>query len=104
VQPTGFADDLYEVSVRPANHTLGNLLQGLLYTHWVRDGGARVVSHVGYHMPHPNEETIVIRLKCVRGHGVHATLADGTRWVAAHLQQVADEWEAFAAKSGGKRP
>jgi DNA-directed RNA polymerase subunit L len=83
-------DDFYEVVVHAEDHTLGNLVQGLLYRHWVRDGRSEVVSFVGYHQPHPLEDQIVFKVKVARaGDDVRTRLAEGLDWVRAELEALA---------------
>lgn len=91
-------EDFYEVAVLEEDHTLGNLVQGLLYRHWVREGGAKDVSFIGYHQPHPLEGEIVFKVKCARAGGdVRALLIDGLAWVVDELEGLSAEWDTFAA-------
>lgn len=95
VRPLANMDDFYEVVVQGEDHTLGNLVQGLLYRHWVREGASAVVSFVGYHQPHPLEDHIVVKLKCAKpGDDVCARLAEGLDWVRAELQALSALFEA----------
>ena len=90
-------EDFYEVAVRGEDHTLGNLVQGLLYRRWVRDGGASDVSFVGYHQPHPLEGEIVFKVKCAKAGGdVRSLLVEGLAWVVQELTDLSDEWGRFS--------
>lgn len=90
-------DDFYNIVVHGEDHTLGNLVQGMLYRRWVRDGGMREVSFVGYHQPHPLEPHIVVKLKCaVPGDDAKARFMEGVAWVADQLHQLSLEWVEFA--------
>jgi DNA-directed RNA polymerase subunit L len=90
-------DDMYQLLVRGEDHTLGNLVQGLLYTHWVIDGGSEEVTFIGYHQPHPLEGNIVFKIKCASaGADVRRIFARGLEWVAAQLKDIELEWEGFA--------
>lgn len=93
-------DDFYEVTVRGDDHTLGNMVQGLLYRHWVREGGAQLVSFIGYHMPHPLEGDIVFKVKCAKaGADVRELLIDGLAWVLRYLRELEDEWAGFTGQA-----
>jgi DNA-directed RNA polymerase II subunit RPB3 len=95
------SNDFHRVSMRPADHTLGNLVQDLLYVHWIRDGGSREVSYVGYHMPHPNEDVIDLTLKCTaQGADVRQHLLAGVAWALRQVDALRDEW---AAATGAVR-
>jgi DNA-directed RNA polymerase subunit L len=102
-------EDFYEIVVGGEDHTLGNLVQGLLYRHWVRDGGAKEASFVGYHQPHPLEDHIAFKVKCAKpGTDVGELMLGGLEWVIAHLRDIEAEWTRFAiggdaAVSGRRR-
>ena len=93
-------DDFYHVMLRNEDHTLGNMLQGLFYDLWVRDGGGAAVPYVGYHMPHPQEPLIVIKIKLAPGGNVLAMLADGMRHVLDLLQDLNREWVSASGLAG----
>eukprot|EP00798_Chlamydomonas_sp_ICE-L_P023617 gene23617-biopygen18148 len=48
------------------DHTLGNLLQGLLYDLWIRRGGKSRVSFVGYFKRHPLVDDITFKMQLAR--------------------------------------
>lgn len=101
VEPFANAEDLYLVTVHDEDHTLGNLLQGMLYNRWVRDGGGALVSYIGYHQPHPLEDHIVVKVKCaVPGDDVRARLAEGTAWLRGVVTELATGWAAHAGLAG----
>ena len=90
-------DDFYQVVIRGEDHTVGNLLQGLLYRRWVRDGAGAEVPYIGYHQPHPLEDHVVVKIKCaVLGDDVRARMTDGVAWVRDHMSDLALEWAAFS--------
>ena len=85
--------DAYQLTLRDDDHTLGNLVQGLLYRRFVREQDSRVVSYLGYHKPHPLEHYIVFKVVVAEtGGDVRELLAAGADWVVAHLGEVRTEW------------
>lgn len=89
-------EDTYAVTLYGEDHTLGNLLQGMLYTRWIRDGRSSEVSYIGYHQEHPLEDHIVVIVKCAApGDDVRARLAAGGDWLAGELQALMQEWVEF---------
>ena len=90
-------DDFYHLVIRGEDHTIGNLLQGMLYQRWIRDGASAEVAYVGYHQPHPLEDLIVLKIKCVvPGDDVRARVADGATWVMQQLSGLCEEWVEFS--------
>lgn len=93
VQQVPYVDDFYEVALRGEDHTVGNLLQSLLYKRWVRDGAGSDVSFIGYHQPHPLEDRIVFKLKCAKPNDdPRARMAEGALFVQSELLAICLEW------------
>lgn len=95
VVPSTHVDNFQQVLLRGEDHTLGNLLQELLYNRWVRDSGQAQVSYIGYYRPHPSEDHIILKVRCAPGVDVRELLAEGARWVVAQLDEVAADWIKF---------
>lgn len=55
-------DGVFAIYMPGYDHTVGNMLQALIYNMYVR-GAGDVVSYVGYFQPHPNEHAIVLKVK-----------------------------------------
>lgn len=55
------SNNMFVFMVHGANHTIGSILQAHIY------GQRDVVAYVGYNMPHPLEESIVLKLAFVNG-------------------------------------
>ena len=91
-------DDFYMLTVRGEDHTIGNLLQGMLYKRWIRDGLGKEVSYIGYYQPHPLENHIVIKVKSsVAGDDIRVRMTEGVTWLAAELDVLIMEWIGFSA-------
>ena len=107
IEPFPNRDDFYQAVITGEDHTIGNLLQGMLYRRWVRDGGAKEVAYIGYYHPHPLDNDIVVKIKCaIAGDDATARLLDGVSWVADRIDEIMAEWVSFAgldAASDGAR-
>lgn len=90
------ADDTYIIGVRNEGHTLGNLIQGLLYNRFVRDYPDPTTSplpFIGYHEPHPLDRRIVFKLSVSPKTDVIALFAEALRSsVVQHLDDVNLVW------------
>lgn len=101
VDACGNIADFHSITVHREDHTLGNLVQGMLYRKWIRDGGASVVSYIGYYQPHPLEPNIVFKVKCAApGLDVRRTFSEGLEWIADELHDLAKEFVSAAGFSG----
>ncbi len=97
VTPVPNVDDFYEVAVQGEDHTLGNMVQAMLFRRWVRDGGAADVSFIGYSQPHPQEDVIVFKVKLARaGDDPRARIVEGLEWLGGQLRALLDEWVRFS--------
>ena len=97
VEPVPNMDDFYHITVRDEDHTLGNLIQGMLYRRWVRDGMSKEVAYIGYYQPHPLENNIAFKIKCMEpGDDVRLRFAEGVAWAAEQLDVLIQEWITFS--------
>lgn len=90
----------YQVLLRGEDHTLGNLLQGLLFERWVTADLGGAVSFIGYHCPHPSEDHLVLKLRCAAGVDLRQQLALGADIVTSQLDDVANDWAAYVGLGG----
>lgn len=56
-------DNIYSITIRDEDHTLGNLLQTHIYNKHVRGKSDLNITYVGYYQPHPLESDIVLKIK-----------------------------------------
>ena len=89
------SNNVFTATMRGINHTQGSMLQSHIYNNCVRQNSS--ATFVGYNMPHPLEETIVLRFALK---DQSASIADATQFVkdqAANLkkelQRFQDNWE-----------
>lgn len=84
---------LYAIIVNDEDHTLGNLLQIMIYENYIRAG--KGVTYAGYNMPHPLEKHIVVKVRFDRHTKVADFLADVVSSSVAVLKGIKESWEAF---------
>lgn len=92
-------DDMYEIVVNHENHTLGNLVQGLLYRHWNMKGAdakKKGVVFFGYTEPHPLDDRIVFNIKVNPGDKLGKVMQEGLEWCIAHVEALAKEFAEFS--------
>jgi DNA-directed RNA polymerase alpha subunit/DNA-directed RNA polymerase subunit L len=103
VEPMEGIDGMVHLTVRDADHTLGNLVQALLYNRFIRSPTPKEDSleYVGYHQPHPLENVIVLRCK-VRLNNPDGTPGENRAKINAFLSEcvaeIAHDMEVLAAE------
>lgn len=81
-----------DVLITGQDHTLGNLVQALMYERNIR-AGLGPIDYVGYHMPHPLEKCIILRVRLTdKKTDVEGFLVDNLRHVELTLQEARDNW------------
>lgn len=85
-------DDFFVLTIADEGHTLGNLVQGLLYTTHVRDEGSRRLAFVGYHVAHPLDQSICMKFKVLPGVVIKDFLIEALFGIAARLNSIARAW------------
>lgn len=82
---------LFMIQVNQEDHTLGNLIQTMAYTHYVVPKD--VIDFIGYFMPHPLEHYIVFKIKFIettREDGVRKFITDLCAKCIEELQHLRD--------------
>lgn len=89
----GGEEGIYTFALHGEGHTLGSLLQAHIYNTSVRHPlkKGRTCKYIGYRMPHPLQEEIILRVK-PQGDGgreeARAILVNGLASLASHLQDL----------------
>ena len=89
-------DDMFEIVVSREDHTLGNLVQGLLYRHWnMKSGTEKGAVFLGYTEPHPLENRIVFNIKVNPGDKLGKVMEDGLAWCIDYVDSLSKEFAEF---------
>lgn len=56
------SENHYEIMIHDESHTIGNLIQALIYNEFIRKQKAEQVSFIGYFVTHPLENTVCMKL------------------------------------------
>ncbi len=78
------------LDIQGENHTLGNLLQAMMYNKFVRAEGR--VESAGYYLTHPLEDRIVMKIKAGGDDNAREILVDTCAYVQDYLKQLLDAW------------
>jgi DNA-directed RNA polymerase subunit L len=92
-------DDMFEITVHQEGHTLGNLVQGLLYRHWNlkgNDTSPKGAAFFGYTEPHPLEDHIVFHIKVNAGDNLGSVMDEGLSWCIKLIDDLSVEFADFA--------
>jgi DNA-directed RNA polymerase subunit L/DNA-directed RNA polymerase alpha subunit len=87
---------LYVVTIDEEDHTLGNLLQVLIYEEFIKTK-KRGVTYAGYNVPHPLEARIQLKMKFDTDMDVPEFLREVCSTGVALLRQMQMNWRVFAA-------
>jgi DNA-directed RNA polymerase subunit L len=75
------------------DHTIGNLMQALMFNMYIRDSSR--IDYIGYYVPHPLEERMVIRIKNKEGPpNVKPIVQQGCIDIVAILKDLLSKWVA----------
>lgn len=79
------------ITIHGEDHTLGNLLQAMMYNAFVRD--KHEIDYIGYYKPHPLEDHIVVKIKA--NNDVVDILKKGCEHIINTMQAFSREWDGF---------
>jgi DNA-directed RNA polymerase subunit L len=97
------SDNVYSITVNEENHTMGNLIQALLYNIHVRMKKGKEIAFVGYFVPHPLDKRIVIKITLNpdfienADYQMRDTLIESFREIKLMLDDVLKHWQGFTA-------
>jgi DNA-directed RNA polymerase subunit L len=64
-QKVNATENMYNLLIDGETHTLGNLIQSLLYNILIRDDEKENINFIGYNCPHPLENKMIIKIQFV---------------------------------------
>ena len=93
--------DQYEITIHDESHTIGNLIQALVYNKFVREDGGRQISFIGYFVTHPLENTVCVKITSTLSKEKLADVfqKDALGHIRQSLEDLRDEWENVATSA-----
>jgi DNA-directed RNA polymerase subunit L len=87
---------LYHVHVNDEDDTIGNMVQSLLYRHWLGGAGS-VVNFIGYNIAHPQERRVTFKIVLVDPEtDLMPVVHEGLLSIRGDLQDLLAEWKALS--------
>jgi DNA-directed RNA polymerase subunit L len=91
------SDEVYNITINEENHTLGNLLQALLYNIHVRENKSEQISFVGYFVPHPLDKIVVLKVKSsLNKFQIQEELSESFEKIQTIIVDVLKKWDTFS--------
>lgn len=84
---------LYAITINDEDHTLGNLVQVLVYDKFVR--AKKDVTYVGYNMPHPLQQKVVLKVRFSKATDVMVFLQEVSRVSIETIRGLQGKWRAL---------
>ena len=90
-------DNFYKIILNEETHTIGNLLQSLMYNIHVREKRSQFISFVGYFVPHPLEKRVLMKIvSTLDDTKFKDELIETFKTIKALLENVLNEWLVFS--------
>jgi DNA-directed RNA polymerase subunit L len=108
-EPAAVPGGMRSVLLPGLDHTVGNLIQGLLYDLWILRGGKARVSFVGYFKRHPLVDDITLKMQLQENPANNNNdddaaysdvLLEGLLHVREHVESLTLEWIRFCGLKG----
>ena len=83
-------NNFYSFEIKNEKHTLGNLIQSLLYNKFIREEEAKIIEYIGYYCPHPLEDNLILKIKFndkIKETEINGILIDNG---LVHIQNILD--------------
>lgn len=99
INVTSIGEETFEIKVEGESHTLGNLLQALIYNEHIRKGGGDEISFIGYNVPHPLAELVVFKLRSsLTAEGLTGFFEGALHHVESAMSKLQSEWIEISSK------
>ena len=86
----------FSTTLQNLDHTMGNLLQGILYDLWIDVGKSKQINYVGYFKRHPLIDDITFRIQVVNESDNPSDIfMDGLVHVESRLKEITSDWISF---------
>jgi DNA-directed RNA polymerase subunit L len=86
----------YSTTIDGYDHTMGNLLQGIMYDLWIDAGKSEKINYVGYFKRHPLINDITMRIQLVNENDAPLDIfMDGLKHVESRLRDITKDWIDF---------
>lgn len=99
------SEHMFMLHIKNEGHTVGNLLQSMIYNRHVRDSG--LVQYVGYYQPHPLENDIVLKIRSDsfnNNQDVYTFMNDMVGYMTKHLSDLRNMWNSMHGISHTEKP
>lgn len=86
-------DHMFLIKIKDEGHTIGNMLQSLIYNMYARD--KETIRYVGYYQPHPLENDVVLKMRhdgLASAESMSDFLKEVSGKIAADLMSLKEEW------------
>jgi DNA-directed RNA polymerase subunit L len=88
---TVLPNSVVSLEIPGEDHTIGNMLQALTYNMYIRDSDR--IDFIGYYVPHPLEDILVVRVKTKDGPpSAKPIVQQACSDIASMLQELAAKW------------
>ena len=89
--------DFYKIILNDETHTIGNLLQSILYNIHVREKKSKQISFIGYFVPHPLEKRVFMKIvSSLEDVSFKQELIESFKNIKDILKNVLKEWLVFS--------
>ena len=89
--------EFYKIILNDETHTIGNLLQSLLYNIHIREKKSKEISFIGYFVPHPLEKRVFMKIvSSLDDISFKNELIESFENIKKELKNVLNEWLVFS--------
>ena len=90
-------NEFYKIVLNDETHTIGNLLQSLLYNIHIREKKSKSISFIGYFVPHPLEKRVFMKIvSSLEDVAFKNELIESFKSIKSILKNVLSEWIVFS--------
>jgi DNA-directed RNA polymerase subunit L len=95
-------DDNFTMIIVEEDHTIGNLIQSLIYNEHIRTLKKKFISFIGYSVPHPLDKRVIVKMKTTKNTQMNEIemrnlLIQSFVIISKTLNNIIEEWNNFTS-------
>lgn len=90
-------NNMYQLLVNNEKHTLGNLIQALIFNKYIRNDNKKVISYIGYYCQHPLEDNVLIKIKLTNDNdNINKIFKEALLYIQEEIKDLIQIWIEFS--------
>jgi|TARA_B110000238_G_C16098975_1_gene427382 DNA-directed RNA polymerase subunit L len=90
-------NNMYQLFIDNEKHTLGNLIQSLIFNKYIRNDNKKIISYIGYYCQHPLDDNMFIKIKLTNDNdNINKIFKEALLYIQEEIKEIIQIWIEFS--------